>query len=189
MNKPSRNKNWQTAHEITDVAMNTLGGTITAVLRVVLTALLIFLCTGMIFACIFAYYVKTCLSTDLNITLEDYMISLSSVIYTSSMDAQGTVTPIRSLAVLDSNEDRIWVEYEDIPKNMEHAAVAIEDKRFYDHKGVDWYRTAGGGCRWAHPPFSKINLRCRSPPRAHAGKEKFISSYDLPTMPSQCRES
>ena len=26
---------------------------------------------------------------------------------------------------------------------MEHAAVAIEDKRFYKHKGVDWYRTTG----------------------------------------------
>ena len=143
MNKPSRKQRRQTAHEITDAAMNTLGGTITAILRVVLTAVLVFLCTGMLFACIFAYYIKTCLSTDLNITLEDYMISLSSVIYTSNMDEQGNVTPVRSLAVLDSNEDRIWVEYEDIPVNMEHAAVAIEDKRFYDHKGVDWYRTAG----------------------------------------------
>ena len=26
---------------------------------------------------------------------------------------------------------------------MEKALVAIEDKRFYEHKGVDWYRTAG----------------------------------------------
>ena len=26
---------------------------------------------------------------------------------------------------------------------MEKALVAIEDKRFYDHKGVDWYRTLG----------------------------------------------
>lgn len=35
------------------------------------------------------------------------------------------------------------VDYADIPKDMEHAAVAIEDKRFYKHKGVDWYRTTG----------------------------------------------
>ena len=27
-----------------------------------------------------------------------------------------------------------------------------------------------GECSWAHPPFSKIALRLRSPPRAHAGK-------------------
>lgn len=143
MNKPSRKAFLSTAHRVTDATMSTLGGTITVVLRVVLTAVLVLLCTGMLFACIFAYYVKTCLSTDLNITLEDYMISLSSVVYTANMDNMGNVTPLRALAVLDSNEDRIWVEYEDIPKDMEHAAVAIEDKRFYDHKGVDWYRTAG----------------------------------------------
>ncbi len=143
MKKNSQKRFWRTARDVTDVTMRTLDGTITFVLRAILTVFLVILCTGMIFACIFAYYVKTCLSTDLNITLEDYMISLSSVIYTSSMDQQGNVTPVRPLAVLDSNEDRIWVEYEDIPKNMEYAAVAIEDKRFYDHKGVDWYRTAG----------------------------------------------
>ena len=34
----------------------------------------------------------------------------------------------------------------------------------------------GGGCHWAHPPFSKIILRCRSPPRARAGRGKTISS-------------
>ena len=38
-----------------------------------------------------------------------------------------------------STENRVWVDYADIPKDMEHAAVAIEDKRFYKHKGVDWY--------------------------------------------------
>lgn len=32
-------------------------------------------------------------------------------------------------------------EYESIPKAMIDAFVAIEDKRFFDHKGVDWYRT------------------------------------------------
>ena len=45
--------------------------------------------------------------------------------------------------MLESSKNRIWVDYDHIPKNMEHAAVAIEDKRFYEHKGVDWYRTAG----------------------------------------------
>lgn len=143
MNKPSPKKALRTARAVTDATLNTLGGTVSIVLRIVITVLLVSLCTGMLFACIFAYYVKTCLSTDLNITLEDYMISLSSVIYTSSLDESGEVIPGHSLAVLDSNEDRIWVDYDDIPKNMEHAAVAIEDKRFYDHKGVDWYRTAG----------------------------------------------
>ncbi len=38
-------------------------------------------------------------------------------------------------------ENRIWVDYDDIPDFMKDAQVTIEDKRFFDHKGVDWTRT------------------------------------------------
>lgn len=37
--------------------------------------------------------------------------------------------------------NRIWVPLEDIPQNLIDAYVAIEDRRFYDHDGVDWKRT------------------------------------------------
>ena len=89
---------------------------------------------ALLFVCIFAFYVKTTLVDDLDISLEDYSLSESSTVY----DNAGNV-----MATLSSGENRIWVDYEDIPKNLEHALVAIEDKRFYDHKGVDWYRTVG----------------------------------------------
>ena len=36
----------------------------------------------------------------------------------------------------------LYAELEDIPTDLIHAFVAIEDKRFYDHKGVDVLRTA-----------------------------------------------
>lgn len=35
----------------------------------------------------------------------------------------------------------LYVKYEDIPQSVINAFVAIEDKRFYQHNGVDWYRT------------------------------------------------
>ncbi len=38
-------------------------------------------------------------------------------------------------------ENRIWVDFEDIPDKMKDAIIAIEDKRFYNHTGVDWVRT------------------------------------------------
>ena len=38
-------------------------------------------------------------------------------------------------------ENRTWVDYAEIPENMKKAQITIEDKRFYDHKGVDWTRT------------------------------------------------
>ncbi len=40
-----------------------------------------------------------------------------------------------------NTENRIWVDFKDIPDKMKDAIVAIEDKRFYEHDGVDWIRT------------------------------------------------
>ena len=109
-----------------------------AVLRVLGTILLIALVTGLLFLCIFAYYVKNCLSTDLDVQLSDFTVSLSSSILYEDSDGNW-----QNLTNLSSTENRVWIDYADIPKDMEHAAVAIEDKRFYKHKGVDWYRTTG----------------------------------------------
>ena len=38
-------------------------------------------------------------------------------------------------------ENRIWCASDEIPDVVRHALVAIEDKRFYRHHGVDWLRT------------------------------------------------
>ncbi len=34
-----------------------------------------------------------------------------------------------------------WLRYYEIPENMKNAMVAVEDKRFYSHFGIDFYRT------------------------------------------------
>ena len=104
-----------------------------AILRVLGTILLIVLVTGLLFLCIFAYYVKNCLSTDLDVQLSDFTVSLSSSILYEDADGNW-----QNLTNLSSTENRVWVDYADIPKDMEHPADAIEDKRFYKHKGVDW---------------------------------------------------
>lgn len=36
-----------------------------------------------------------------------------------------------------------WLAFEDIPENMRNAMIAVEDKRFYSHYGVDPIRTTG----------------------------------------------
>lgn len=119
-----------------DAAAGTVGVTFKTVLKVVCTCLLIIITTGLLFACIFAYYVKSTLSTNLSIALEDFSVALSSTIYYQDSDGS-----YKELVTLSSEENRIWVEYDKIPKDMLNAIVAIEDKRFYDHKGVDWYRS------------------------------------------------
>ena len=46
------------------------------------------------------------------------------------------------LAKLTGNENRILVPSEDISPNIRNAVIAIEDRRFYEHEGVD-YRGIG----------------------------------------------
>lgn len=135
MDKKKATKVAKTAASATAV---TVSGVLRTVLKVFITLLLIGITTGLLFACIFAYYVKTNLSEGLDVSLEDMTVNLASTIYYT--DENGNKQP---MATLHGEENRVWVEYENIPKYMEHAAVAIEDQRFYKHKGVDWYRTAG----------------------------------------------
>ncbi|MBE6638436.1 MAG: hypothetical protein E7616_03135 [Ruminococcaceae bacterium] len=42
---------------------------------------------------------------------------------------------------LHSDENRVWVSYDNIPDYLKDAFIAIEDKRFFEHTGVDWIRT------------------------------------------------
>ena len=41
-----------------------------------------------------------------------------------------------------SQKKTSYISYSEIPEHLMQAFVAIEDKRFFAHKGVDWYRTA-----------------------------------------------
>jgi penicillin-binding protein 1A len=42
------------------------------------------------------------------------------------------------LATLTNNQGRIFLTSEEISATMKEAVVAIEDQRFYDHRGIDW---------------------------------------------------
>ena len=52
---------------------------------------------------------------------------------TTVLDAEGN--QIASLVATGSN--RVYATIDEIPKNLQHAFVAIEDERFYDHNGID----------------------------------------------------
>ena len=139
-NKPEQGsaKPGRIAKKAANITVDMVSTTVSTVLKAVGTVLLILLVTGMMFACVFAYYVKTCLTPNLDLSLEDFKLNESSTIW-----YQDSVGEWRELATLSGKENRIWVDYDQIPWYMEKALVSIEDKRFYEHKGVDWYRTAG----------------------------------------------
>ena len=135
---PKKRRKKPVALAAVDVTVDVASSAVSSVFKVIGTVLLILLISGLLFACIFAYYVKTCLTPELGISLEDYKLTESSTILYK--DSSGNWQELVKLA---ADEDRIWVDYDQIPEYMEQALVAIEDKRFYEHKGVDWYRTSG----------------------------------------------
>ena len=61
-------------------------------------------------------------------------LSLTSVVYA----ADGSV-----LAEFHASENRILVDYDQLPQSLIDAVVAIEDQRFWDHTGVDVQAVAG----------------------------------------------
>jgi penicillin-binding protein 1A len=125
------------AKKIARTGARTAGGLAVLILKIIGTMLLIIITTGLIFSCIFAVYIKTNLTTGLDLDLDDFGQDLTSIIYYKDANTG----EYKELVKIQSAEVRTWVKYEDIPKNIEHALVAIEDKRFYVHDGVDWYRT------------------------------------------------
>ena len=129
-------KEAKTAARVAGATAVTISSVFRVIFKVLTTLLLIFITTGLLFTCIFAYYVKNNLSQDLDVSLEEMTLNLASTIWYTNENGENV-----QLASLHGTENRVWVDYENIPQYMEKAAVAIEDKRFYDHKGVDWYRT------------------------------------------------
>lgn len=72
------------------------------------------------------------------IDLEARALNLSSFIYCENPET-GDFEITQSLY---GSENRVWVDFNDIPDNMKNAMIAIEDKRFKEHHGVDWIRTS-----------------------------------------------
>lgn len=110
-------------------------------LRVLGTLALIALVTIVMLACMAVVYVKVVVLPDVELQLADLNMKLSSEIYYKDKNTGNYVVMDQPL---HGEEHRIRVDYEDIPKDLINAAIAIEDKRFYDHGGVDWIRTLKG---------------------------------------------
>jgi penicillin-binding protein 1A len=49
-----------------------------------------------------------------------------------------------------------WIDYEDIPENMTNAMVAVEDKRFHSHFGIDPVRLTGAVVEWLRGSRERI---------------------------------
>ncbi len=104
------------------------------------TLLLVGVITGCFMACFAVIYVKTAVMPNTGLDLSAYTMMENSVIYYEDKNTGQLV----ELQTLKGKENRELVTYDQIPEDLINAYVAIEDKRFWNHQGVDWRRTGSG---------------------------------------------
>lgn len=85
-------------------------------------------------------YVDSFIDGKIAVDLDSYKNSQNQ---TSIMYAYDSDDNLIELARLHGEENRIWVDYDEMPENLLWAFVCLEDRRFYNHYGVDWIRTIG----------------------------------------------
>lgn len=118
-------KLWLAAFSVFKIALGAVG-----------TVLVILCVCGVVFAGILGDYLQEDIIPNAIVDEEAYSWNLNSYLY--YFDSDGNIQKLQDVHADDSRE---WADYEDIPKNLIHATVAIEDKRFYEHQGVDWITT------------------------------------------------
>ena len=105
--------------------------------KVLETLLLVGICTGAIMCCFAAVYIKTVIMPQVDLSLDDFQLGENSIMLYQDKETG----EYKELVTLLNTTSSIWVDYEDMPENLINAAIAIEDKRFWTHPGVDWKRT------------------------------------------------
>ncbi len=109
-----------------------------AIGRGLFTVFMVFVAAGIIVGASLAIYIGGIAAEPTGIDLRAKEINQTSFIYVKNNKGN-----FKKYQALYSTENRVWVAYNKIPKYMGDAVIAIEDKRFNEHKGVDWTRTAG----------------------------------------------
>ena len=82
-------------------------------------------------------------AVDLSLFSSEGKYGAAELYYFEGGAKDGTVDLERAAlyATLSGGERSVYVPLSEIPRNLQNAFVAIEDKRFYTHRGVDLRRT------------------------------------------------
>ncbi len=103
----------------------------------ILTVFLIGIITVSLVAASFAIYVFGFIDDTLPEDLDNLVLNFTTTIYVED-DKTGEFVEYKRI---HGGENRIWVDFDNIPQHLKDAFTSIEDQRFYLHDGVDWKRT------------------------------------------------
>lgn len=116
--------------------MKNIGNALTVVGTTVSAILLIFVIMMCIVITIVTVYILDFADNSYDINLRDMETKFTTLVY--GYNEEGQEVELKRIA---SEQNRIWVDYENISPHLINAVIATEDKRFYEHQGVDWKRT------------------------------------------------
>ncbi len=113
------------------------------VLIAVLSALMILSLSAV---SVFAIYVGNNVETQVDLGIFE-KIGSDTVTRLYYFDENGNAVELTDDRLYGS-QVTVYTSLDRIPQTLIDAFVAIEDKRFYTHHGVDWYRTAAAGVNY-----------------------------------------
>lgn len=131
--------------------------------QIILTCFLVGLITCSIVVGTFLIYAFTMVDGTVEQDLNDLKINFTTSVYVQNKSGEWV-----EYKRLHGEYNRIWVDYDEkaiengdenykgIPANLAHAFIAIEDKRFESHYGIDWKRTFAAFVNEFFPTRSKF---------------------------------
>ena len=108
-------------------------------LRVILGFVMVCGVVGIVCFSVIAIYGYSVVYGDPVFDLTEEALSQNQTSFVYGQDGDNIVEITR----LHGEENRIWVDLEEMSPYMRGAVIATEDKRFEKHHGVDWIRTIG----------------------------------------------
>jgi penicillin-binding protein 1A len=119
-----------------------VGNVLAVVGTTFLTIFLITVITLCIVAVALTVYIMQFAENSFDIDLKAAEMNFTSLIMVFDPDVgeEGEWVEVKRLS---GDENRIWIDIDEIPKHLIDAVIANEDHRFFEHDGVDWYGTVG----------------------------------------------
>lgn len=113
------------------------------IIVVLASAILIFALLSGVFSAVVYSYVKD----ELDFVLDEALFlgvkkSTVTKYYYNSSGELGKYIPEKLSESSPSEDKREWYSYSEMGENIKNAFISMEDRRFFEHKGVDFKRTA-----------------------------------------------
>lgn len=106
--------------------------------RAIATVLSVIIISGCIIGCVLATVILGMVDDAEVIDLDQLELSYTTIIYTKDPE---TGTYVEDTKLYGESGKLIWADYDQFPQYLIDATVAAEDKRFWQHQGVDFSRT------------------------------------------------